>query len=187
MSTAQIRASHVLTLIFSGVVHVFFLCLIVTWDEKAAPCNKTIHVSLQSTHSNPAPKGPSFKGKNSGVSRPSSPVAAVVPLPSDVSVPGSELQSSAFRHARPDAIEKPKYTPRARAKLIEGDVVLSVRVDKNGRVQSASVKQKLGFGLDEAALQAILRSRFEPALDEHGNPTEEEVDYRFKFVLHNAA
>jgi protein TonB len=57
----------------------------------------------------------------------------------------------------------PKYTMQARQAEIEGVVRIEVTVDETGRVLSARVLSGLGYGLDEAAVEAAKASVFEPA------------------------
>lgn len=60
-------------------------------------------------------------------------------------------------------VPTPAYTEAGRAAGIEGKVRVEVTVDERGRVISVRVLQGLGFGLDEAALDAAKRATFEPA------------------------
>jgi len=56
-----------------------------------------------------------------------------------------------------------KYTKDARQAEIEGLVRIEVTVDETGRVIAARVLSGLGYGLDEAALDAARKCVFEPA------------------------
>jgi periplasmic protein TonB len=56
-----------------------------------------------------------------------------------------------------------KYTKDARQAEIEGLVRVEVTVDEGGRVIAARVLSGLGYGLDEAALDAAKKCVFEPA------------------------
>lgn len=58
------------------------------------------------------------------------------------------------------------YPADARADDVEGDVQLDIVVDREGRVAEARVARPAGHGFDEAALQAIRRYRFSPAMRE---------------------
>lgn len=58
---------------------------------------------------------------------------------------------------------KPEYTAVARDLGIEGDVKLEVEVRAEGTVGEVRVVQGLGYGLDEAAVQAMRRFEFFPA------------------------
>ncbi len=58
---------------------------------------------------------------------------------------------------------KPAYTDDARAKNIEGEVLLDVQFSASGEVRVLRVVRGLGHGLDETALSAALGIRFQPA------------------------
>ena len=55
------------------------------------------------------------------------------------------------------------YPPEARRAEIEADVPVQILVDRAGRVLEASSLSAHGYGLDEAAVQAIRNWRFSPA------------------------
>jgi TonB family protein len=59
---------------------------------------------------------------------------------------------------------EPRYTDDARAKGIEGRVLLGFTVDHDGIPQSIQVKRSLYPSLDQAAIEAVRSWRFEPAL-----------------------
>lgn len=61
--------------------------------------------------------------------------------------------------------DKPRYPPIARRMNVEGEVVLSLLVDENGRVLETRLIKGVreGVGLNEAALEAARRARYEPA------------------------
>ena len=59
---------------------------------------------------------------------------------------------------------KPAYTDEARAKKIEGEVLLQVVFTAGGDVQVVRVVQGLGHGLDESAQSAARQIKFHPAL-----------------------
>ncbi len=63
-----------------------------------------------------------------------------------------------------EILEKPDpvYTAEARARKIEGDVVLDVIFSANGSVDVLRVLHGLGYGLDQAAISAARRIRFRP-------------------------
>jgi protein TonB len=58
---------------------------------------------------------------------------------------------------------QPEYARQAREANIAGKVRVELRVDKSGAVVGARVLEGLGYGLDEAALEAARAARFEPA------------------------
>ena len=57
----------------------------------------------------------------------------------------------------------PAYTELARRARAEGKVIVQVVIDEEGRVTDVKVLRAVGFGLTEAAVQAVERWRFEPA------------------------
>lgn len=64
----------------------------------------------------------------------------------------------------------PEYTDAARKARFQGTCVLSVVIGSDGRVSDPKVVQPLGLGLDQKAVQAVLKWRFQPARDKHGKP-----------------
>jgi len=65
----------------------------------------------------------------------------------------------------PTAISQPlpPYTPEAREAKIQGVVLISATIRKDGTVADAVVTKGLGYGLDESALQTIMTQwRFQP-------------------------
>lgn len=69
-----------------------------------------------------------------------------------------------FRPPKPIHQEKPKYTEAGRKARIEGEVILRAVVDTDGSVTKVTVERSLDteHGLDEAAIAAAKRWRFEP-------------------------
>lgn len=57
----------------------------------------------------------------------------------------------------------PEYPREARRLGKEGTVLLRISLDAAGEVSAVDVLETPGHGLDEAARQAVLRSRFRPA------------------------
>lgn len=77
---------------------------------------------------------------------------------------------------------KPKYPWVAEKAGIEGTVILEVDIDETGKVIDARVIKSAGFGFDEAAIEAIKKSRFSPAL-RYGKPVSIRVRLPIKFEL----
>ncbi|HEY6465442.1 MAG TPA: energy transducer TonB, partial [Candidatus Acidoferrales bacterium] len=69
------------------------------------------------------------------------------------------------------SVPKPEYSDEARAKKIQGDVVLQVVFTASGEVKVLHVVQGLGYGLDEAAESAARGIRFHPATND-GQPVD---------------
>jgi len=57
---------------------------------------------------------------------------------------------------------EPEYSDDARRAKLQGTVLLSIEVDTRGEVHNISVKQSLGLGLDEKAMEAVSRWKFRP-------------------------
>ncbi len=58
---------------------------------------------------------------------------------------------------------EPEYTQAALIAGIQGTVLISIVVNKQGLAQDLKVLSPLGFGLDEAAMRSIASWRFKPA------------------------
>jgi TonB family protein len=76
----------------------------------------------------------------------------------------------------------PVYTEEARLSRIQGEVALSVVFLANGSIRVLGVVKPLGYGLDQAALEAALRIRFKPALRD-GKPADFPATLRIEFRL----
>ncbi|WP_408889070.1 energy transducer TonB [Myxococcus faecalis] len=77
---------------------------------------------------------------------------------------------------------KVPYPEEARRAGIEGTVTLSITIDNEGRVVSAKVLSGPGYGLNEAARDAIKRFRFKPAI-KGGEAVSTEMKYSYTFLL----
>jgi TonB family protein len=77
----------------------------------------------------------------------------------------SRQTAAAARLTPVEILSKPKplYTADARAKNIEGEVLVEVRFDSSGDVRVLRVVRGLGHGLDETAVAAAQGIRFRPA------------------------
>jgi len=74
------------------------------------------------------------------------------------------------------------YTEAALQARISGDVVLSLEIDAAGSVTGATVMKRLGYGLDEIAIDVAKRFRFRAARDVTGAATTGRVSWRFHFA-----
>ena len=66
---------------------------------------------------------------------------------------------------------------------IEGTVKLAVTVGRDGRVIRVRVLKGLGYGLDAAAVRALRRAKFQPAVGSDGRPMTYTIRYRYTFRL----
>ena len=78
---------------------------------------------------------------------------------------------------------KPEYTPAATAAKVEGVVSVKIRVAANGAVTVLGVTNGLGYGLDQSAVRAVQGTRFKPAVDTSGNPTDWEGVVNISFQM----
>jgi TonB family protein len=85
----------------------------------------------------------------------------------------------------PKVIYKPTpvYTAEAKSLHLEGNVSVKIKVLASGAVQVESITHGLGHGLDESARQAVLGTRFKPAVDANGNPIDWEGVVLVNFQL----
>lgn len=64
---------------------------------------------------------------------------------------------------------EPEYSDQARKARIQGTVVLEGIIDERGLTHALKVRDGLGYGLDEQAIQAVKLWRFKPAMKD-GRP-----------------
>jgi TonB family protein len=76
----------------------------------------------------------------------------------------------------------PIYTEEARAKHIEGEVLLEVVLEASGRIRILKIVRGLGHGLDDAAVHAAEQIRFKPALKD-GQPSDSTAVLHIVFQL----
>jgi len=76
----------------------------------------------------------------------------------------------------------PVYPDSARVKGVQGTVVLEIEVLKDGSIRDIFVKRSVPGGLDGAAIEAVRKVRFEPALSE-GKPIDVKLYIPVEFKL----
>jgi len=94
------------------------------------------------------------------------PPVQVAPLKPKLLLPKKaepECADDSLQKAKPLGVVRPSYTDEARRAHVQGRVRIELAVDDLGQVSSARVLDGLGYGLDEAALEAARRLRFAPA------------------------
>ena len=77
---------------------------------------------------------------------------------------------------------KPTYSEEGRKRHIEGEVQLDVVFMANGQIKVLGVTRGLGYGLDEAAIQAAEKIQFVPA-KRGGQPVDYQAKLRILFQL----
>jgi protein TonB len=133
----------------------------VTGDSPVAvPVGNT----LATANRKPAPPGP--------------PPAPPAPGPPEFApVPDSYLASfpEKTREVKPD------YPSEARRLGLDGQVTLRVGIDRHGVVRSVRLLKKAGYGMDEAAVQAMWKFKFTPARSKDGQAVDCQINYTHTF------
>jgi protein TonB len=138
--------------------------------------------SLPAPGSTPAPEHP--KPAPHRRSKPATPHSAAGPAAAlagaaSRGAPNGPVSSHASYLSNP----KPDYPAEARRQRQEGVVLVSVEVDGDGRPSDVTLGRSSGFPLlDEAAVQAVRRWRFEPARAA-GLPVSSRVEVPVRFSL----
>jgi periplasmic protein TonB len=77
---------------------------------------------------------------------------------------------------------EPEFSEEARKAKHQGVVVLTIEVDAGGAVRHIRVRQSLGLGLDEKAIEAVSHWRFRPGIL-NGKPVTTEAIVQVNFQL----
>jgi TonB family protein len=111
--------------------------------------------------------------------------------PGDLELTRQMMENIAAEQAASQGDRKPRllshtearYTDDARAKGIEGKVVLGFNIDQNGIPQDIQVKQSLYPSLDQAAIEAVRSWKFEPAM-KNGQVVSKWIEVQINFNLY---
>jgi protein TonB len=78
---------------------------------------------------------------------------------------------------------EPEYSEEARKAKWQGTVVLSLVVDENGAAQAIKVTKSLGLGLDQKAIEAVMKWRFKPGMkDGKAVPVLASIEVNFRLL-----
>jgi len=77
---------------------------------------------------------------------------------------------------------EPEYSEEARKVHFQGVVVLSIVVDQAGHARDIRVARSVGLGLDERAIEAVKKWKFEPGMKD-GHPVAVGVNVEVNFRL----
>jgi periplasmic protein TonB len=78
---------------------------------------------------------------------------------------------------------EPEYSEEARKAKWQGTVVLSLVVDENGTAQGIKVTKSLGLGLDQKAIEAVMKWRFKPGMkDGKAVPVMASIEVNFRLL-----
>jgi len=78
---------------------------------------------------------------------------------------------------------EPNFSDEARKSKTQGRVGLMLVVGKDGRTYNIHVRESLGMGLDEKAIEAVSHWRFKPAL-RNGEPVDTQIAIEVDFHLY---
>lgn len=78
------------------------------------------------------------------------------------------------------------FPPEAQAAGVEGSVLLLIEIDATGAVTKVEALDPIGYGFDEAAMEAAWKFRFSPAEDATG-PVPVAIEFEYGFVLDSAS
>jgi periplasmic protein TonB len=76
----------------------------------------------------------------------------------------------------------PEYSEEARHNRCQGSVILFLIVDAQGQPRALRLQRSLGMGLDEKAMAAVSKWRFQPATL-HGQPVATQINVEVTFRL----
>jgi vitamin B12 transporter len=137
------------------------------------------HSSVQSVQAQPAPKhGPAAAANSpppSASSQPPSTAGAAAPGPASAA-------ASALEPPKLIAESFAQYPPEAKAQRLEASVLLQLAIDASGQVTGVQILEPAGHGFDEAAREAALRLRFDPAKRD-GAPIPSRIRFPYAFKL----
>lgn len=75
-----------------------------------------------------------------------------------------------------------RYPPQAKRKKIEGDVIIEAIINEIGFVTSAEILKGIGYGCDQEAKSAIIKTQFEPGRKD-GKDVESIIEIAVPFIL----
>jgi TonB family protein len=78
--------------------------------------------------------------------------------------------------------QDPEFSEEARRQKVQGTVVLDIIVTSAGKATQIRVTQGRGYGLDEKAVEAVSKWKFEPATKD-GKPVSVEIAVEVDFRL----
>jgi len=81
------------------------------------------------------------------------------------------------------SVKKPDYTDEALDAHLEGLIIVDVFVDKTGHVQSAELRKKVGFGMDERILKVVKNIQFKARKNKKGQGIDGWTEVKFKLEI----
>lgn len=80
---------------------------------------------------------------------------------------------------------KPSYTDLARKSRFNGTMKIVLTVLPDGTVDDILITNPIGYGMDAAAVDALLTWKFNPGLDKQGHPAAFQVPVEIRFELYS--
>jgi len=77
---------------------------------------------------------------------------------------------------------EPEFSEEARKAKVQGNVLVYLQVDPQGRPQHVRVLRGIGMGLDQKAIEAVRNYKFKPAM-ENGHPVTVEMNIEVNFQI----
>ena len=105
--------------------------------------------------------------------------SSAAPLPADAAP-----SAATNRFVPPRVLERAEapYPAEAQRDGASGTVILEIDLDEHGAITAIDVKERAGHGFDEAAIEALHKFKFAPAVND-GTPVPSRVTYAYKFAL----
>ncbi len=145
-------------------------------DQSNTPSSSPVKVSTGTPGGTPGGTGdPNSKGKGS---RPrDAPVGDGDAAPWE---PRGEL----YIRDLPTVLSVPQeQCPAVQELGIEGVVILTVQVRRDGTIKDVKISKDIGHGCGKVAARALRRARFKPAVATNGQPADFELRYEYEFQL----
>ena len=108
-----------------------------------------------------------------------------IETPGEGPLPEGVFQSGAKGVGFPRCVScpNPGYTEKGRHAKVQGSIVLIAVIGPDGRAGNLKILQRLGLGMDEAAVDTVRSWVFEPARGPNGDPVPTQVPIEIAFRL----
>lgn len=102
----------------------------------------------------------------------------------DAGAPAWEPRSELYIRELPAVLNVPQeQCPAVQELGIEGVVILTVQVRRDGSVKDVRVARDIGHGCGKIAARALRKAKFRPAIATNGQPADFELRYEYEFQL----
>jgi TonB family protein len=78
----------------------------------------------------------------------------------------------------------PEFSDEARRAKYQGLCLITLIVDAQGNPHNPRVVRALGMGLDEKAIEAVMKFKFKPAMKDRKTPVPVEITVEINFHLY---